>query len=102
MIKWTDEQKAEIWRLYLDTMLSFAVIAERYAHLGATRNSIAGLIGRIHKAREQEVEDDLVRKKLFGERRMKRHAYERRVVNLKMTKEETAKVRDIQNKAREE
>lgn len=102
MIIWTDEQKAEIWRLYIDQMLSFALIAERYAHLGATRNSIAGLIGRIHEARGQEVDDDLIRKKRFSERRSRRNAYERRVVNLKLTKEEMARVKDAQNKATDE
>lgn len=102
MIIWTDEQKAEIWRLYIDQMLSFALIAERYAHLGATRNSIAGLIGRIHEARGQEVDDDLIRKKRFSERRAPRRKNERRVICLKQTKEEMAQAKELLNKARDE
>lgn len=101
MIKWTDEQRAEIWKIYVEDMMSFSVIAERYAHLGATKGSIAGLIHRMHLAREKELESDLARKKLFGERRAARKIGERRVVNLKMTKEEMARARDAQNKVRD-
>jgi len=43
MIQWTQEQKDTIWKLYAVKQLSFAQIAQRYGHLGATRNAIAGL-----------------------------------------------------------
>lgn len=68
MIKWTDEQKAKIWRLYAEEMLSFAQIAQRYSHLGVTRSAIAGLIGRIHMARDQEVENEIETKERIKKR----------------------------------
>lgn len=102
MIKWTDEQKAKIWRLYSEELLSFAAIADRFRHLGATSNSIAGIVHRIHLARDAEVDKDNVRKKLFGERRPPRKKNERRVICLKQTKEEMAQAKELLNKARDE
>lgn len=102
MIQWTDEQKAKIWRLYSEELLSFAAIANRYSHLGATRYGISGLIGRIHKARDAEVEGELDAKKRFNERRAPRKRNERRVINLKQTKEEMAEAKRIWNKVRDE
>lgn len=55
MNKWASKQKEKIWRLYTLEMLTCAQIAERYADIGATRESIAGLLYRIHKQRDQEL-----------------------------------------------
>jgi len=102
MIKWTDEQKATIWRLYSGELLSFAVIANRYSHLGATKSVISGLIHRIHLERDAEMEGELKRKKLFGERRTPRKRNERRIINLKQTKEEIARAKELLNQKRDE
>lgn len=59
MIKWTKEQRDEIWRLYVEKQLTVSQIAERYAHLGASRNSISGVIGRYLKKRDEQVETEL-------------------------------------------
>lgn len=102
MIKWTDEQKAKIWRLYSEELLSFAAIANRYSHLGATKSAIAGLIHRIHQARDAEADREQIRKKLFGERRAPRRKNERRVICLKQTKEEMAQAKTLLNQKRDE
>lgn len=59
MIKWTQKQRDDIWRLYVEEQLTFLQIAERYAHLGASRNSISGVIGRYLKKRDEQVETEL-------------------------------------------
>jgi len=59
MIDWTDEQRDAIWKLYTDQQLTFLQISERYTHLGATRSAIAGLIHRMHQARDQEVDNEI-------------------------------------------
>ena len=71
MIKWDQEQKDRIWKLYTDQQLSLSQIAQRYGHLGATRSGISGLIGRMHKAREDEVEKQVETAKKRAERGLK-------------------------------
>lgn len=58
-IDWTDAQKAQIWKLYTEEQLSMVRIAERFGHLGATKNAISGVITRIKAERDEQVERDI-------------------------------------------
>ena len=67
--RWDEEQKARIWRLYAEEQLTFSQIAQRFGHMGATASSISGLIGRMHKAREEQVDEDIEKAKAIKGRK---------------------------------
>ena len=61
MIEWTRQQKEEIWRLWTVDQISAVNIAQRYGHLGVSVDSIKGLLHRIGKERDEEVDKDIER-----------------------------------------
>jgi len=105
MIKWDQEQKDRIWKLYTDQQLSFAQIAQRYSHLGATRQAIAGLIGRMNMARDDEVDKAIEVAKKRAERGLKnkmqgtpRGGYlKKKRSDNKLTEEEISNIRTLKS-----
>lgn len=96
MIKWTISQKMVIWRLYSEDQLSFADIAARYAELGATHKTIAGLIDRMHVERDAQLKREIETSRRKQSRYQGRGGYlkEKRSDN-KLTREEISNIRTI-------
>lgn len=103
-IDWTDAQKAQIWKLYTEEQLNMVRIAERFGHLGATKNAISGVITRIKAERSAQVDIDIeTAKKRSGTYTTRRGPVEdRKVRDLKkpcrnppLTQEEIEKLKEV-------